>query len=277
MKKILANAYRFIIGDCDCITYSILRIFLVALIWAKWARSFRFFVSDDPIFVITAIAFYASSFFLFIGYYSRFFNMILAFCCFWNYYYFGVYFNNYNIVHHHTYLLCIMTFLLCFTPSGKFYSVDSYLNSKKGNKETNEDCNYGPRWPLLLICFQVSMIYLWGAFAKNNALFISGASLDYIFFDLYRSYLHLMSSDGIKIAYSLLAKSTIFIEVFLAFGLWFKRTRLIACLIGFIIHVSFYVLLQVSTFSATMLLLYICFFDPSDVRKVIGKINGFNK
>lgn len=277
MKKVIKILKKKISEDCHCITYDILRIFLPLILWAKWASVFRFFNTNDTVFLLTGIIFYISSLFMFIGLYSRVANILLAICCLWIYYGLGVNGSYYDFVHHHTYLLCIAIWILMWAPTGKLFSVDKYNQDSDINENDNHRLNLlAPKWPLLLICFQVSMVYFWGAYDKLTPLFLSGGALDYIFFDLYRLHIDLFTSPEIKFFYSFLGAFVVLIEFFLALGLWFKKTRVIACIVGFIVHASFYMLLPVSTFSATMVLLYLSYFPPEEVALFVKKIGETN-
>lgn len=89
-----------------------------------------------------------------------------------------------------------------------------------------------PWWPQLLMMTQVSVCYFFGAVSKVSVHFLSGVPL----------------SQWIWLSFpwwvfTLMALVTVVVELFLAFGLWFQRTRLAAVCLGMGLHTSIMVML----------------------------------
>jgi hypothetical protein len=82
-------------------------------------------------------------------------------------------------------------------------------------------------WPQLLMMTQLSTCYFFAAASKVNPGFLPG--------DLFATWLRWPLPDGL---YPLLAVGTILTELFLAVGLWWRRTRMIAAVVGVALHVS---------------------------------------
>lgn len=82
-------------------------------------------------------------------------------------------------------------------------------------------------WPQLLMMTQLSTCYFFAAVSKINPEFLPG--------DLFATWLRWPLPDRL---YPLVAIGTIVTELFLAFGLWWRRTRVIAAVAGVALHVS---------------------------------------
>ncbi len=61
-------------------------------------------------------------------------------------------------------------------------------------------------------------------------------------------------------------------EFALAFGLWIPRLRWWLIAFGVVLHASIYLALPVATFSATILFLYLAYFDPDAVHRFIDDV-----
>ena len=72
----------------------------------------------------------------------------------------------------------------------------------------------------------------------------------------------------------IVAFAVVALEYCLAFGLPFRRTRRYLVLPGLAFHAIIYVTLPVYTFSATMALLYLAYFDADAVDRVIARLQG---
>lgn len=107
-----------------------------------------------------------------------------------------------------------------------------------------------PSWPVLLMMTQLSVCYLFAAVSKVNPAFLSGEPLTgWVRWDL-----PLWST-------MLMALGTVATELFLAFGLWFRRTRRVAVGVGLLLHGSIVVMMSQDTvalvaFSLTCVGLY---------------------
>jgi hypothetical protein len=84
-----------------------------------------------------------------------------------------------------------------------------------------------PWWPQLLMMTQLSVCYFFAAASKINPDFVGG--------DLFVTWLRWPLPE---FSYPLMAVATILTEFFLAFALWWRRTRLIAAAVGVALHVS---------------------------------------
>jgi Vitamin K-dependent gamma-carboxylase len=107
-----------------------------------------------------------------------------------------------------------------------------------------------PWWPQLLMMTQLSVCYFFAAVSKINGAFIYGGPLaNWIWVPFPRWFFLLM------------AVATIAIEIFLAFGFWFRQSRRLAVILGLLLHGSIVLLMRDQTlpliaFSLTCLSVY---------------------
>ena len=71
-----------------------------------------------------------------------------------------------------------------------------------------------------------------------------------------------------------LAVTVVVVEYFLAVAIFVRRWRAYVLPIGLALHAAFYVLLPVSTYSATMMVLYLALLDPDEVHRFIDRMLG---
>lgn len=118
-----------------------------------------------------------------------------------------------------------------------------------------------PWWPRLLMMTQVSVCYLFAALSKINPNFLTGHPLH----GWIRWELPLWSTF-------LMAVGTVATELFLAFGLWFERTRRVAVPLGLALHLSIVVLMvdrgPLVAFALTIVPVYGLFFASRDVGRM---------
>jgi len=84
-----------------------------------------------------------------------------------------------------------------------------------------------PWWPQLLMMMQLSVCYWFAAVSKVNPVFLSGDGL--------RNWVWWPLPDWV---FPFMAVATILTELFLAVGLWLRRTRWTAAGVGICLHVS---------------------------------------
>ena len=75
-------------------------------------------------------------------------------------------------------------------------------------------------------------------------------------------------------AFSIAAWFVVALEYALAFFLPFERTRKYFVLPGIALHLCFYVMLPVFTYSITVILLYLAYFDADRIQRIIDELQG---
>ncbi len=162
--------------------------------------------------------------------------------------------------HHNRYSLACFAFLLAFTPCDRAYVVGEPRDRT------------GPLWAMRLAQLQMSIIYLASSSSKLLDPDWRGGAVIAVRFAMNRaeaiargvpSGLYDALSDPTSA--SILAKVAIATELFLAFGLWFRRTRAFALWWGLMFHLTIEATSKVEIFTWLTLTVYVLFATP-DVR-----------
>jgi uncharacterized membrane protein YphA (DoxX/SURF4 family) len=139
-----------------------------------------------------------------------------------------------DLYSNHLYFLGTLTLLLGLTDCGAAVSVDARLRGASRERVS--------RLPVTLIQTQVSVVYLFSALAKVNSDFVPGNTI----------FLHLQSAWAAPDVDALarvpvfmgMAVGAILLEVFIAFALWFARTRPVAFGAGLALHAGMVLVLS---------------------------------
>lgn len=150
----------------------------------------------------------------------------------------------------HRHLTTVLLLLLVFTRSDRRWSL------------RKEGWSHPTPWPIVLMKVQLSVLYFFAAVAKINPSFLSGIPMD-----------HWVRLDLPDVLTMSMAWGTIVVELFMAFGLWFRRTRALAVIFGVLLHGSIVLLMAEGTlalvsFAAVCVPLYPLFWlrAPSERR-----------
>lgn len=253
---------------------ALLRVGLALLLWSRYAAELAPWAGLDPVRLYIGISFYLSTGLMFVGLWTRLACGWAALTLWLIFLFLGAARGDLEYLHHHTTLLLNATFLLALTPAGGSYSIDRWRAVRAARRAGQPPPpERGPLWAAPLIALQVSLVYFWGAYDKTNLAFLSGARLEHIVMERYAGsdypawpgFHALMVAGGV---------GTVALEYALAFGLWSRRLRPWLVGAGVAFHGVIYALFPVHTFSATMWLLYLAYFDPDDVHRAIDAISG---
>ena len=253
---------------------ALIRIGVAMLFWSRWGSELLLYRDQSPAGLLLTVNFFAATALLLVGFHSRLAALWTGCVGFSMYYYFGYELGRAPWTHHHTYLLAIAALFLAATPCGMSYSLDRYLAVARAERRGDPaPAERGNVWGLRLIVVQLSVLYFFSALDKTGPGFLSGARLEQIFLWFY------VGSDypalpGLPVLAMLVALAVVALEYALAFGLPFRATRRWLVLPGIAFHAIIYVTLPVYTFSATMILLYLAYFDPDAVHRLIDRLQG---
>jgi len=251
---------------------ALIRIGLAMLFWSRWAGELLLYRDQSPIGLFLAANFFVATMLLFLGYHSRIAAVWAGSVGLAMYYYFGFQLGREPWTHHHTYLLAVAALLIALTPCGRSYSLDRYLAVMRAERMgVAPPAERGNLWGLRLIVVQLSVLYFFTALDKTSYAFLSGARLEAIFLWYYAG------SDypaGLAWLATIVSLAVVVLEYGLAFGLPFRATRRYLVLPGLAFHAIIYLTLPVYTFSATMALLYLAYFDADAVDKVTARLQG---
>jgi hypothetical protein len=220
---------------------------------------------------LLSVSFFVATTMMFLGLFTRFAVIWSAIIALIMFYYFGMLLDREPWTHHHTYLLAVATALCALTPCGRSYSVDRWLalrRAERGGEPPPPE--HGNLWGLRLIALQMSVLYFFTAYDKSNWLFLSGARLEHLYVLFYGDYPEWPGFHQLAMAAAALVVA---LEYALAFGMLHATTRRYLVLPGIALHAVFYVMLPVYTYSATMILLYLAYFDADKVHSVIDRLS----
>lgn len=270
-ERILAWA---IDSEASSRTSALIRIGLALLIWARFSELLILYKHLSTAGLLFSLTYFISTSMMFVGLASRLASLAAAAHVFLLYYYGGYVRGVEPWTHHHVYLLAMATFLCSLTPCGRSYSLDRLLAVSQAARERRAPPpERGNLWGLRLIALQLCLMYLWTAYDKMNWGFLSGQRLEqyamYFYFgSVYPAW------PGFPELMLLGAWGVVLLEYVLGLGLLFRRSRRWLVLPGLALHAVFYMLLPVATYSLTVMLLYLAFFDADDVHKVTERLHG---
>jgi len=252
---------------------ALIRIGLVFVIWARFAAAARPWDSDFGWPTLFSLVFFVATVAMLIGYKARISTFVTGVLAISFYYFFGVVLGHEPYTHHHTYWIGIATLFCALTPCDKSYSLDRWLAVRQARKEGRQPPREeGNVWGLRLIVVQLTMMYFWTAIDKlRNYDFVSGERLQSIFMTRYVHFGHWLEWLWPFIVMSWIV---ILLEFALAFGMPFRATQRYLVIPGLLLHGFFFALLPVGTYSITIVLLYLAYFDPNQVHRVIDELSG---
>jgi hypothetical protein len=253
---------------------ALLRMGLAITMWTRWASELLLYKHIASGHWPMCLLFFAATTLVLVGLWTRLSTVLMAVAALYLVYYIGHYEGHRQYMHHHTTLLAWSCVWLALTPCGKSYSVDRWLEVGRAERRgLPPPPEVGNLWGMRVMALQVSSVYLWSAVAKCTVGFLSGARLAHHTMEVY-SGSSVIHEGLLAVLFGAVAWTTLLLEFGLAFGLHFARARRWLVLPGLALHAGFYVLLNVSTFSITMMVLYLAFFDPDAVHQLLDRMQG---
>ena len=268
LQRLLQSFYNW--GLCyrdSTRSVGLIRIGLVLLIWSRWGGELVFCRDIRLSAILFSSAFFIVTGLMCVGLWTRASTMgtfILI----------SIRFATHQpSQHHHVFLLIMSTLLSALTPCGRSYSLDRWLALRRALKSgLPPPPETGNLWGLRLIAIQLSMVYFWTACAKLYWGFLSGAGLQLLVYNYYAGYDY-ASIPGFSALCFITAITTVILEFSLAFGLFIPKLRKYLMPVGIILHILFYVLLPIRTFTLTMILLYLAFIPATSVHRFIDNMH----
>ncbi len=245
----------------------LIRIGLVLLIWSRWAGELILCRDIRLSAILLNSAFFLLTGLMCVGLWTRASSMGTAIII-------SVMFvMRESWHHHHTFLLIISTLFIALTPCGRSYSLDRWLALRRARKSgLSPPPEIGNLWGLRLIAIQLSMVYFWTAYEKLYWGFLSGARMELLVYNYYAGYDY-ASIPGFSVLCFIAAITTVILEFSLAFGLYIPKLRKYLMPAGIVLHVLFYILLPIHTFTLTMILLYLAFIPAASVHRFIDSMH----
>ena len=273
MRALLSRIYRWLWLDTGSTRAAALyRIFLSAVLWSKYGRQMTTWYNPTIEGFSLAPVFFVFTFTLMIGLWTRVSAAIVAILSIYCFHWIGVEGGVKFWIHHHTALLLAATVFLAFMPSGRSLSVDRWIALARAERNGEAPPpERGPLWGQRLVAIQLILTYGWAAYAKLQIPFLSGARMEAYMSEFYVG-ADLPSSGLWGAAMIIMAVSTVAIELALVVAMIAYKTQKWVLPFGVLLHAMFYVLLPVSTYSATVLVMYFAVVDPEVVHRVIDRL-----
>lgn len=248
---------------------ALMRIALAVLTFVRFGAELSLYQGDSLSFLLLGVAFFALVTMMLVGYMAQAACAGVAIMLATMYFYMGHVLGQPGWGAHHIYILLAGVSLLALSPCGRSYSVDRYRELMRG-RETPER---GPLWAQRLIALQLGALYFWTAVDKTNWSFLSGERLEQAFTWTYtgRALEPLLAMGPLLPA---LAVVVVLVEYALAFAIFVRPWRAFVLPMGLALHATFYVLLPVNTYSATMMALYLALLDPDAAHRFLDRMQG---
>lgn len=252
---------------------ALIRIGLALLIWTRWAAEVAPFYNPQPARLILAPALYVATSLMLVGLWTRLAVPAVALITGTMYLY-GSLASTSAWAAHHTYLLVIATVYCALTPCGRSYSVDRWLAVRRARRlGLPIPPERGNLLGLRLIALQLSTIYFWGAVDKTHWGYFSGERIEQMLMLFYSGsdYPALPAFHAVCAA---LGTGTVVFEYWMAFGLFSAKLRPFLVPLGVLFHAALFAAVPVRTFSATVFLLYLAYFDADDIHAALDDVQA---
>ena len=268
LLRLLQHFYNWGLCYCDSTrSVGLIRIGLVLIIWSEWAGELILCRDIRLGAILLNSAFFLLTGLMCVGLWTRVSSMGTAIII-------SIMFNiHQSFKHHHTFLLVVSTFFTALTSCGRSYSLDRWLALRRALKSgLPPPLEVGNLWGLRLIAIQLSMVYFWTAYEKLYWGFLSGDRMELLVYNYYAGYDY-ASIPGFSALCCIVAITTVMLEFLLAFGLYIPKLRKYLMPVGIVLHILFYVLLPIRTFTLMVILLYLAFIPAASVHRFIDNMH----
>ena len=160
----------------------------------------------------------------------------------------------------HFYLVCLISFLMCFLPAERAFSVDSLLRRKIRSDVV-------PAWTLWLLRLQVGLPYFFGGIAKLNSDWIyAGEPMRIWLSPLAKipAFGHIFAADWVVHSFVI---GGLLLDLLVVPLLLWRRTRLLAFVAAVLFNLINAVLFDIGIFPWLMLGALLIFFPPDVPRR----------
>lgn len=172
----------------------------------------------------------------------------------------GIYLMQKSDYNNHYYLVCLLCFLMCLVPAGRYFSVDAWR--KPGYKKYT--C---PQWVTLVFVMQSAIIYFFAAVSKLNAAWLSGKFIAIQFSRLSHHHIFGAVYDNLYFQ-KIICYGGILFDFFIIPLLLWKRTRVPAFILFCLFHLFNSYSFRIGIFPYLSIAMAIFFFQPAATRKL---------
>jgi hypothetical protein len=274
LARIVDALRAFAAREASTRAVALVRILIILLVLVKWGEDLAFFRNDAPGLVFLTPLFFGCCALALIGWRTKAALFGLAALLGLFYFFYGKTLGVHEWAHHHSYMLFFVVALLNAAPCEKSYSVDRWLALRAAERAgAAPPAERGRTWAQNLIVLQMGALYFWTAIDKTEPHFLNGDRLERIFEWSYAGHpaYSLLTERWLLAGGSILV---VLVEYFLAYAVIARRFPRATLFLAIGLHVAFYVLLKVDTYSATMIVLYLLYLDPDRVHRAIDRLHG---
>lgn len=160
----------------------------------------------------------------------------------------------------HFYLVCLISFLMCFLPAERAFSVDALLRRKIRTDVV-------PAWTLWLLRAQVGLPYFFGGIAKLNSDWILGGEPMRIWLSPLTKlpkFGHIFAADWVVYSFVM---GGLFLDLLVVPLLLWRRTRIFAFAAAVVFNLINAVIFDIGIFPWLMLGALLIFFPPDLARR----------
>lgn len=160
----------------------------------------------------------------------------------------------------HFYLVCLISFLMCFLPANRAFSIDALLRRKIRSDTV-------PAWTLWLLRFQLGIPFFFGGIAKLNSDWLYGGEPMRIWLSPFKKIVgvgHLFAAEWV--VYSFVIGGLLLDLLVVPLLLW-RRTRPFAFAAAILFNLINAVIFEIGIFPWLMLGALLIFFPPDLVRR----------
>ncbi len=250
----------------------LMRIGIGLLCWSRWAGELMPLRNPGPWYWVVALSFYLSTTAMILGFGTRVATAATAGTLVWMVGGFGWMAGHEPWTHHHTHLLMLAAVWLAFTPCGRSFSLDRWLQVRRARANGEPPPpEVGPLWAVPLLAVQVSAVYFFSAIDKSTVRFLSGHHLEAAFTKLYTGS-DPVAIPGFALFCLVSAWVVVILEYVLPFALFVRPWQKWLVPLGMAFHLLLFVSIPVGPFSLTMCVLYLAYLHPDDVHRIVDEL-----
>ena len=205
-----------------------------------------------PVYLVLTRIFIFCAFTAMIGFFTRASFFLTAGVFFY------LFFLNKFFFQNHFYSLGLVLFLSTFMPCAETWSCDARL---KQFKNGGNPPDFVISWAARLVQVTVSIMYLASATSKLTPAWISGGVFKIFYENGVLDPGKAFALIG-RIPYAWQAVLALATEYFLAFGLWWRKTRFLAFVVGIFFHTFLNFSMEIGQFSFQIFAYYLLFLNP---------------
>jgi hypothetical protein len=193
-----------------------------------------------------------------------------------------VFFSDQMNFRNHPYFFLLVLLALVLSPARDALSVRAWVRGRRAGRSV-ADSLAGDERPLTfqrLIQVQLCLVYFYAGLHKLNPAFLGGEVIagsmgrELLEEDSSALLAQVLSQETIEALLSpfvmaAMAWGTAVVELFLPFGLWFRRTRALALVLGAGMHLFIAMSMHIVTFSLACIATYVLFVAPRAIYQVL--------